>query len=109
SWIKRRLVVEGVAAGRRRIVQSVCAAKLSWSIRGRAAVLESGKLVGFWKGWFFQITCVGKLACGGRVIWPGTGVVEWAIAARIGCRVATRRIRRKDSAPVSRPVVTSPV
>ena len=88
-WIERWLVVEGVAPSRRGIVGRV-PAKLGWPIHRRIAVLKSRKLVRFWKGWFFEVARNGNLTRGGRVIWPGAGVVEGAIAARIRRTTSTR-------------------
>ena len=70
--------------------------------------MKSGELVGLWKGWFFEVSGVGGLARGGRVVRPGAGVVvEGAIAAGIGVtarriRVTSGRIWWTNSARISR-------
>jgi hypothetical protein len=99
-WIERWLVAEGIAAsGGRWIVQRV-SAKLSQPIRRRIAVLESGKLVGVWKGGFFDVPRIGQLSRIGGVIWSGAWVVEGTIAASIRCGIAGGRVWRASSARV---------
>jgi hypothetical protein len=114
-WIERWLVVEGVAAsGRRRIVERV-PAKLSRPVRRRIAVLESGKLLGVWKGWFFDVPGVGQLSRSGGVVWSGARVVEGTVAASIRCGVtggrvwwaSSARVRWTNSAGISRSVTAS--
>ena len=90
-WIERWLVVVGVALTGRRIVEPACA-KLSRTIRLRIAVLQSRKLAGLWKSWFFEVPRIGNLARVSRVVGAGAWVVEGTIAARIGCRVTNGRI-----------------
>ena len=115
-WIERGLVVEGVAPGGRRVVERV-SAKLGRPIPLRIAVLESGKLFGVWKGWFFEVPRIGQLSRVARVIRPGAGVVEGAIAARIGpgvtagrvWRTNSTRVWRTNSAGVTRSVVTASI
>src|SRR5262249_45862063 len=115
-WIVRWPVAGGVAPSGGRIVERV-SAKLSRSIYGGIAVLESWKLAGLWKGRFFELLRVGKLGRGGRVVWPGAGVGGGGIAACIRCRVMARRVWRTNStcvwwsnpSRISRSVVTASI